>query len=227
MILAHDEHVPFSYVLRILHLQNQSFEIRLLKHSWHYLDLLLTSGTFIPIIIPSCQRYERFVSLWWFAMNSFNSGHKRHLRSSSKCIYTKTPVKLLAHLFLRKMDWLLQTYLASFIQHVSIFIHCRRWHMCLKTGWGLFQTDGKEQSLEKGMPAGIIWFWITICTPKQKRANFSKQPWSIFRTKKCHQDLDVICFLSVLIELDGFSWHDSKSRILQWHFSSVSAGFLQ
>ncbi len=44
-------------------------------------------------------------------------------------VYTKTPVKLLPHLFLRKMDWLSHTYLASFIQHVSIFIQGRRWHM--------------------------------------------------------------------------------------------------
>lgn len=44
-------------------------------------------------------------------------------------VYTKTPVKLLHHLFLTKMEWLSNAYLASFIQHVSIPIHRRRWHM--------------------------------------------------------------------------------------------------
>lgn len=65
------------------YLKNQSvMKLPVLKHSRRYEDLLLTSVTFIPVVIPSHGRYERFVSFWWLAMSSFKSGQKQRLCSS-------------------------------------------------------------------------------------------------------------------------------------------------
>lgn len=151
-------------------------EIPLLKPTWHYLDLLLTAGIFIPIIIPSCQRYEHCVSLWWFAMIFV-------IRVDTKSSYMillqmyiqKTLVKLLPHLLLRKMDWLSHTYLDSYTQYISVLISCRRWHMA-KNRIKLVPNRWECKVWTKLMPAAIIWFWIKTCPPKQKRADLSKQP---------------------------------------------------
>ena len=56
---------------------------------------------------------------------------------------------------------------------------------------------------------------------KQKRADYSKQ--HLLVPKNVTRILMWSVFYQSLIGLDGFSWRGSKSSILQWHLSSVSA----
>lgn len=146
-------------------------------------------------------------------------------------MYIQTPVKLLPHLFLRKMDWLSLAYLASFIQHVSIFILCRRWHMAKNRIKSVPDRWERAKSGKRVSPAAIIWFWITICAPKQKRANFSKQPAASLYQKMspgswCELQLGSDLFsISVWLNLMAFRGMTVKSKVLKWHLSSRPACF--
>ena len=120
--------------------------LSMVKQSWYFPDLLITSASFIPIIIPSCQRYEHFVSFWKFAMKSFKWRHEKHLGSSSRCIH-KYRCKTVAAPVSHKDGVATHSCTVIFIQHALVFMCNRRWHMVINSIKFFFRTDGKEKTL--------------------------------------------------------------------------------
>ena len=136
-------------------------------------------------------------------------------------VYTKTPVKLLHHLFLTKMEWLSNAYLASFIQHVSIPIHRRRWHMAKNR----MRSVPDEWKRAKSGRRGASCYNLTLdqdLRTEAKTGTFLKAAHGIFGTKNGTRISMWSVFCQCLIEVDGFSWHYSKIKILKLHLSSMS-----
>lgn len=132
------------------------------------------------------------------------------------------------------MDWLSHAYLASFIQHVSIFILCKRWHVAeKKKNWIKWIPDSWERAKSGKTDASCDNLILDHdLRTKVKMGKFLKAARPIFVPTNVTRMLMWASPMRIrsvsyqhLIELDGFSWHDRKSRILEWHLSSVPAYF--
>lgn len=113
MCFAHG-HVHFRYLWEYYH-----------SYETSHTETQLTLSRFIINIWYFYPYHNTFMSeIWAFCLfvmvchEFFWTADTRSTYDSPPKVYTKTPVKWLPHLFLRKMDWLSRPYLASFIQHV-------------------------------------------------------------------------------------------------------------
>lgn len=137
-----------------------------------------------------------FVSFWRFATNSFKSGQKKH---SSKCIFKDSCESIATKM---KEKWLLNAYLARFLQHISVSLQGMAING-MESGRDRWERPKSEKRMLQCSLSGSGSVQPTASLyPKMSQGS----GWALLSITVCW---NLITFLG------------TKSKILTWHLSSV------